>query len=810
MRPPFSFMKRGTQAPTVSSVTPAFSTTAGGVSITITGTNFVNGATVKAGVTSCTSVVFNSSTSITCTLPAKAFGQYDLSVTNPDTQVGTLTNGVAYYAEIDFTSLTPGSYVNATFLTATGLTSFTRADTTTTNQATVRKSETQLTSGIAANLPRAYFDGTYSGFLIEQKVQNFAPNPHNITTSWTASAQGTQTGGAVTGPDGTVTQASRIQLTATSQISNYYDLGSDSAVRWNMSVWQRSQSAFAGLGDMQQTSINFANSNSVPTTRSATDSWGRMSTAKGTTALRYWIPADSYDRSGQGGQTAKTRDVDVDFMHIERGDFATSAIGATTTRPQDRPKWTFSTSGNRIRMHARFRPLFASSVQVWAATTALTLWPIYYIDASNLATVADSDKKVTVTVAGSALTTTNAMSWAAYDQVDVLIEVGNGVASVCKYSVNGGAWTDLILGTFSGNATPSADMSLFTGATSDDNTLPCLVQKVRAYPVDVLTTDLGLLAPTVSSISLDLGDTAGGTSVTITGSGFSSGGATSAAIGGTNLTSFVVVNNTTITGVTAAHVAATGQSVTVTGPGGTGVLTNAFEYFNPTSITGCIWWLRADLGVTLNSGNVSAWADQSGRADSNRNANQATTGDQPPFNSTDASYNNKPTIGVFSSGTRKLINPGAWSASYTPYTMCVVGHTQNSGNKYFTYGDGTHYGALLASGDFARLYGGNATNSVLAGSGSTSTAPCFIKGEWNGASSKVYVNATNTVTQSGTLDADSLGAVAMNVGSYPTSGATFGVEKIAELFAWNKVLSSAENTRLRKYINDRYAKSMTL
>lgn len=58
-------------------------------------------------------------------------------------------------------------------------------------------------------------------------------------------------------------------------------------------------------------------------------------------------------------------------------------------------------------------------------------------------------------------------------------------------------------------------------------------------------------APVITSISPATGSSAGGTNVTITGSGF--GGATSATVGGNALTSFVVVSDTSITGTTAAH-----------------------------------------------------------------------------------------------------------------------------------------------------------------------------------------------------------------------------------------------------------------
>ena len=58
--------------PTVSSVSPNNGPAAGGTAVTITGTNFAAGATVKFGATAATSVVVVSSTSITATTPAGA------------------------------------------------------------------------------------------------------------------------------------------------------------------------------------------------------------------------------------------------------------------------------------------------------------------------------------------------------------------------------------------------------------------------------------------------------------------------------------------------------------------------------------------------------------------------------------------------------------------------------------------------------------------------------------------------------------------------------------------------------------------
>jgi IPT/TIG domain-containing protein len=100
-------------------------------------------------------------------------------------------------------------------------------------------------------------------------------------------------------------------------------------------------------------------------------------------------------------------------------------------------------------------------------------------------------------------------------------------------------------------------------------------------------------APTVTAITANSGTTAGGTSVTITGTNFT--GATTASIGGIAATFVTVVNATTITAATPAH-AAGAVSVTVTTPAGTGTGTNLFTYVaQPATISG----ISPNSGTTL-------------------------------------------------------------------------------------------------------------------------------------------------------------------------------------------------------------------
>jgi len=86
------------QPPTLTSVSPNSGPTAGGTSVTITGTNFVSGATVKFDSTVATNVTVASSTSITATVPAHVAASVNIVVTNPNGQGATLTNGFTYTA----------------------------------------------------------------------------------------------------------------------------------------------------------------------------------------------------------------------------------------------------------------------------------------------------------------------------------------------------------------------------------------------------------------------------------------------------------------------------------------------------------------------------------------------------------------------------------------------------------------------------------------------------------------------------------------------------------------------------------------
>ncbi len=87
----------------------------------------------------------------------------------------------------------------------------------------------------------------------------------------------------------------------------------------------------------------------------------------------------------------------------------------------------------------------------------------------------------------------------------------------------------------------------------------------------------------VSTILPDNGSIAGGTSVTISGTGFRN--ITSVAIGGVNVTSYTVDSDTQITAITGSIVSAGLKNVVVTSTYTSGTLTNGFTYFGVMTVT---------------------------------------------------------------------------------------------------------------------------------------------------------------------------------------------------------------------------------
>jgi IPT/TIG domain/NHL repeat/GYF domain 2 len=137
-----TFVSLVATGPTISAVTPASGTLAGGTAVTITGTNFNFGASVTIGGTAATSVIVVSSTQITATTPAHAAGAVNVVVTNADAQSATLASGFTYV------TAAPPTAPTATF-TASPAT-ITAGQTTTLSWATTNATSVSIDNGLGA------------------------------------------------------------------------------------------------------------------------------------------------------------------------------------------------------------------------------------------------------------------------------------------------------------------------------------------------------------------------------------------------------------------------------------------------------------------------------------------------------------------------------------------------------------------------------------------------------------------------------------------------------------------------------------
>lgn len=231
-----------------------------------------------------------------------------------------------------------------------------------------------------------------------------------------------------------------------------------------------------------------------------------------------------------------------------------------------------------------------------------------------------------------------------------------------------------------------------------------------------------------------------------------------------------------------------------------GLGSGGFKAFKPTDVAGCSVWYRPDSNViTLNTGKVSAWADQSGTGDVNKNLSQATTTKQPVYTAADASYNNKPTLTFNSTNLTTLVSGTFAAAISQPCSVYLVGNfgpaapqiafSSNSASPIYVMQD-----VIQA---FVEIYAGSTLESTT---GLVQT-PLVIGAEYNGASSAVYVNAI-TAQATGNTGADTIPGITLG-SSF--SAADFFNGKIAEVIVYNKILAAADRAKVLKYLGSRYA-----
>jgi len=249
-------------------------------------------------------------------------------------------------------------------------------------------------------------------------------------------------------------------------------------------------------------------------------------------------------------------------------------------------------------------------------------------------------------------------------------------------------------------------------------------------------------APTLTSISPNTGAAAGGTAVTITGTGFLSGATVS--LGGTAGTGVKVVNSTSITATTAAHAAGAVNVVVANTDSQTGSLTNGYSYAaNPapkvTSIAPSSGPASSGTAVTITGTGFLAGATVSlgGAAATGVNVVSSTSITATTAAHTAGAVN----VVVTNSDGQSSTLSNAYTYVAAPAVTSITPSTgpANGGTGLTITGTNFQSGATVS-------FGGTATTGVTVTSNTsiTATAPAHAAGT-------VDVVVTNPDVQSGTL-----------------------------------------------------------
>ncbi len=512
-------------APTVTSVVPNIGPAAGGTTVTITGTNFVNVSAVNFGANPATSFTVDSPTQITAVSPA---GVDDTTVNVTVTNVsGTSATGVAnqftYSDAPAVTGLSPtaGPLVGGTTVTITG-TNFNGATAVTFGGTPATSFTVNSDTSITAVSP-AHVAGTVNVAVTTAAgtSASVAGSQFTYTSAPVVSGLNPNIGPAAGGTSVVITGSNFIGITGVS-------FGANPATSFVVnSPTQITAVAPAGVDD---TTVNVT-----------------VSGAGGTSA------------TGIASQYTYSNIAVVNLLQPSRGTTSGGTVvtltgsnftGATAVSFGGTPATTFTVNSD-AQITAVAPAHAAGNVNVTvttpAGTSSASAGNLYtYSDVPTITSIVPTGGPLsggnTVTINGTSFTNTTAVTFAGVPATSFTINSDNVITAVAPSSGAEGS-VNLVVTTPAGSAS-----------------------------TPYLYTD----APVVSGLSPNGGTPSGGTVVTITGSNFAN--ATAVTFGTTPATSFSINSDNSITAIAPASATIGPVNVRVSNISGTSVISAASQY----------------------------------------------------------------------------------------------------------------------------------------------------------------------------------------------------------------------------------------
>ena len=533
------------QTPTVTSISPAAGPLAGGNTVTINGTNLTGASAVHFGITAATAVNVVSATQITAKAPSGSAGQVDVTVTTTNGTSATGAPDLYTYTVAPVVTMIsptggPPSGGNGVTITGSGFTGATSVKFGTASGGVVNIiSDTQILAGALAHAP-----GTVD-ITVTTAGGTSATSAADLYTYGTAPAVT-----AISPNTGPITGGTSVTITGTN---------------------------FAGatsvtFGTTAAATVVLVNATTITATSPAGTAGAKVdvtvTTPVGTSPTS---AADQFTYDSVPTVTAVNPNSGPTTGGATVTITGTSFTGATTVKFGGTPGTNLSvTSATQITVTTPARAagpvdVTVTTVNGTSATGAADTYT--YALTPTVSAVSPSSGPAaggnSVTITGTNLTGATAVSFGATASGTITV---NSATQITATAPAGSAGT--------------VDVTV----TTPTGTSPTAAADHYTY----------IAAPVVTAMRPANGGTAGGTTVTITGTGFS--GVTGVKFG-TIAASFTVTGTSQIAATSPAGAAGT-VDVTVTTPGGTSAAVAADRFTYTIGTTGQVYLYQSTLGVT--------------------------------------------------------------------------------------------------------------------------------------------------------------------------------------------------------------------